>query len=268
VGGRARPFEVDIFLPPMLMNSYGTLSGGSRSKTSRAIASDRSRDPPAVERSLPHGSIVTPNSDHWAAHSRFQGSFAGRRTGDPAGRPQPVAHVTRSRRHSNETARRPSRSTIVVPTLPQFGQIDRTGATRPGAGRWRRAVDLADLRADRAPSGCTDPSPGRVDVAHPVVALGLDAEPANVSMKMPAKWRAYERGSRRPGPGRGQRPAHLALDGVGRQERLGVHRVEVVDAVEERGLEAARAQRAGDRVEDDRPAEAPTWTVPTASSSR
>ena len=42
----------------------------------------------------------------------------------------------------------------------------------------------------------------------------------------------------------GQRPAHLALDGVGRQEGLGVHRVEVVDAVEERGLERrARAAR-------------------------
>ena len=36
----------------------------------------------------------------------------------------------------------------------------------------------------------------------------------------------------------GERPAHLALDRVGRQERLGVHRVEVVDAVEERRLDA------------------------------
>ena len=54
----------------------------------------------------------------------------------------------------------------------------------------------------------------------------------------------------------GQRTAHLAVDRVGRQERLGVHRVEVVDAVEERRLDAVRAQRAGDRVEDDRPAQA------------
>ena len=55
----------------------------------------------------------------------------------------------------------------------------------------------------------------------------------------------------------GERPAHLALDGVGRQERLGVHRVEVIDAVEERRLDAVGAQRAGDRVEDDRSAERP-----------
>ena len=47
------------------------------------------------------------------------------------------------------------------------------------------------------------------------------------------------------------------VDRVGRQQRLGVHRVEVVDAVEERRLDAVRAQRAGDRVEDDRPAQAP-----------
>ena len=99
--GAPRPFEVDIFLPPMFRNSYGTLIGGSRSKTSRAIASDRSRDPPAVARSLPHGSIVTPNSDHCAAHSRFQGSFAAPPNGatQPVA-PQPFAHVTRSGRHS------------------------------------------------------------------------------------------------------------------------------------------------------------------------
>ena len=67
----------------------------------------------------------------------------------------------------------------------------------------------------------------------------------------------------------GQRPAHLALDGVGRQERLGVHRVEVVDAVEERRLDAVGAQGAGDDVEDDRPAQAARrGPSPTASSSR
>ena len=54
----------------------------------------------------------------------------------------------------------------------------------------------------------------------------------------------------------GQRPAHLALDGVGRQQRLGVHRVVVVDAVEELVVEAARAQGAADGVEDDGAAEA------------
>ena len=96
-----RPFEVDIFLPPTFRNSYGTLIGGSRSNTSRAIASDRSRDPPAVARSLPHGSIVTPNSDHCAAHSRFQGSFARPPNGEiQPDAPQPRAQVTSSARHS------------------------------------------------------------------------------------------------------------------------------------------------------------------------
>src|SRR6186997_3454963 len=100
-----RPLEVDIFLPPMLRNSYGTLSGGSRSNTSRAIASDRSREPPAVDRSLPQGSIVTPNSDHCAAHSRFQGSFPLPPNGlIQPDVPQPWAHVTRSARHSKETS--------------------------------------------------------------------------------------------------------------------------------------------------------------------
>ena len=128
-----RPFEVDIFLPPMLMNSYGTLSGGSRSKTSRAIASERSRDPPAVERSLPHGSIVTPNSDHWAAHSRFHGSFARPPNGDTQPEwPQPVAHVTSCARHSYLTSSPSQSVTIVVPILPQFSQTTWSGCQASG----------------------------------------------------------------------------------------------------------------------------------------
>src|SRR5215218_11469369 len=114
-----RPFEVDIFLPPTLRNSYGTLIGGSRSKTSRAIASERSREPPAVARSLPHGSIVTPNSDHWAAHSRFQGSLAAPPNGAIQPElPQPLAHVTSSARHSKYACSPSHFVTIVVPTLP------------------------------------------------------------------------------------------------------------------------------------------------------
>ena len=104
------------------------LSGGSRSKTSLAMASDRSREPPAVARSLPFGSMVTPKSDHCAAHSRFHGSLVVPPNGEiqPLS-PQPVAHVTRSGRHSNRT-RSPSHSvTIVVPTFPQFGQMTLMG---------------------------------------------------------------------------------------------------------------------------------------------
>src|SRR2546425_88508 len=109
-----RPLEVDILRPPMFRNSYGTLSGGSRSKTSRAIASLRSREPPAVERSLPHGSIVTPNNDHWAAHSRFQGSLPAPPNGlIQPDEPQPRAQVTRSARHSKKM-RSPSHAVTIV----------------------------------------------------------------------------------------------------------------------------------------------------------
>src|SRR6185369_12835535 len=128
-----RPFEVDISLPPLFRNSYGTVSGGSRSKISRAIASARSRDPPAVERSLPHGSIVTPKSDHWAAHSRFQPSLPVPPNGEiQPDVPQPRAHVTSCSRHSKNT-RSPSHwVTIVVPILPQFGQTTWIGCQLSG----------------------------------------------------------------------------------------------------------------------------------------
>ncbi len=85
---------------------------------------------------------------------------------------------------------------------------------------------------------------GRIDLAHPVIAVRVDAE-------------SRERGDERLGMVAGvrgvaitglvgdvrQRTAHLLLDGVGGQERLGVHRVEVVDAVEQRRLDPVR--RAG-----------------------
>ena len=61
----------------------------------------------------------------------------------------------------------------------------------------------------------------------------------------------------------GQRTAHLVLDGVRREERLGVHRVEVVDAVEEAWSAMPRARRA--RAITSRitgPRRLPTWTVP------
>ena len=60
----------------------------------------------------------------------------------------------------------------------------------------------------------------------------------------------------------GERGAHVAIDGVGRQERLGVHRVEVVDAIAQRGLEAPGAQGARDDVEDHGAAEAPDMDGP------
>jgi hypothetical protein len=53
-----------------------------------------------------------------------------------------------------------------------------------------------------------------------------------------------------------ERPPHFVIDRVRRQERLGIHRVEVIDPVEQRRLDAVRAQRTRDRIEDDRAAQA------------
>ena len=120
------------------------------------------------------------------------------------------------------------------------------------------AVDVADdggaleRRADERVH-----LPGRVDVAHPVVAVRVDAE-AGEGVDEDAREVA---GVARVAVARrvrdvGEGAAHLALDRVGAQERLGVHGVEVVDAVEQRRLEAARAERPGDHVEDDGAAQA------------
>ena len=244
----------------MLRNSYGKLSGGSRSNTSRAIASDRSREPPAVARSLPLGSIVTPNRLHCAAHSRFQGSLAAPPNGAirPV-QPQPIAHVTRSGRQCD-------RHRLAVP-VGRDRRADLAAARADDAERQpvvgvldvgHAAVDVAH---DGGPvEGGPDERvhlPGRVDVAHPVVAVGVDAEPGeHVDERL-----GVVAGVRRVAVAGlvrdvGQRRAHVAVDRIGRQQRLGVHRVDVVDAVEERRLEAAGAQGAGDDVEDDRPAEA------------
>ena len=60
-----------------------------------------------------------------------------------------------------------------------------------------------------------------------------------MSMKVWAWWRAYDAWPSPAWSGTwASGPAHLVVDRVGRQERLGVHRVEVVDAVEERRLDA------------------------------
>src|SRR3954447_17156487 len=97
------------------------------------MASLRSRDPPRVDRSLPQGSMVTPHSDHCAAHSRFQGSFAAPFHGATRPlHPQPFAQVTRSGLHATATVS-PSQSVAkVVPTLPQFGHTTLTGSQLSG----------------------------------------------------------------------------------------------------------------------------------------
>ncbi len=99
--------------------------------------------------------------------------------------------------------------------------------------------------------------PRGVDVAHPVVAVRVDAE-AREHVDERLRVVACVGGvavARLIGNVR-QRHAHVAVDRIGRQQRLGVHGVEVVHAVQERGLETACPQRARDDVEDDRSAEA------------
>ena len=114
-------------------------------------------------------------------------------------------------------------------------------------------VDVADDRGlvERGPDERVHLA-GRVDVAHPVVAIRTDAQPGEdvdedlgvVASVRGVAVRLLVRDV-------GERPAHRAVDGVGRQERLGVHRVHVVDAVEIGRLEAASAHRPHDDVEEN-----------------
>jgi hypothetical protein len=96
-----------------------------------------------------------------------------------------------------------------------------------------------------------------VVLAHPVVAIRVDAEAGedvDEALRVVARVRGVAVGLLVGDVGEGA--AHRLVHRVGRQERLGVHRVEVIDAVQERGLAPGGAQRPGDHVEDDRPAQA------------
>ena len=203
--------------------------------------------------------MVTPNRLHCAAHSRFQGSLAAPPNGAirPV-QPQPVAHSTRSARQSTATVSPSQSVAIVVPTFPQLGHTAPSGSQARGAGRWPRGGRCRGRR--RPVEGGADVRvhlPGRVDVAHPVVAVGLDAEAREGVDEDPREVSGVRGVAIAGRVGHvGERTAHLALDRIRRQQRLRVHRVQVVDAVQELRLEAAGAQRPGDHVEDDRPAEA------------
>jgi len=96
-----------------------------------------------------------------------------------------------------------------------------------------------------------------VVLAHPVVAVGADAEPrkrVDEDLRVVARVRGV------PVVGLvgnvGERASHLAFDRVGRQQRLGIHRVQVIHPVQERGVVPGGAQRARDHVEDHGAAEA------------
>ncbi len=98
---------------------------------------------------------------------------------------------------------------------------------------------------------------GRVDVRHPVVAVGSDAEAIERVDEELCEVARVARVAVTDGIGDvGERPAHLPVDCVGREQGLRIHGVHVVDAVEVRRLEPGRAQRPDDDVEDHRPAQA------------
>jgi hypothetical protein len=98
---------------------------------------------------------------------------------------------------------------------------------------------------------------GAVDLAHPVVGVGPDAK-AVEGVDEDAGEMPGIRGVAVAGRVRHvrERHAHRALDCIGGQQSLGVHRVEVVDAIAQLDLATGIAERAGNRVDHDRPAEA------------
>ncbi len=99
---------------------------------------------------------------------------------------------------------------------------------------------------------------GGVQIAHPV-QLGMDAESVERGeVRAHEGPRVVRSGGRLVGR-RGHTHewrAHVAVDRVARQQRLVVHRVHVVDAVEESRVDTTLAQRPPDRVVDDRAAQA------------
>ena len=150
------PFEVDIFLPPMLRNSYGKLSGGSRSNTSRAIAFG------AVARPAGRREVLAVGLDRDAEQAplgrplEVPGQLRG-----PAERRDPPGPAAADRpRHEVRAAgdrrpsRRPSRTRSSCPTLPQSGRPRPAAASGRDAGRWPRGGRCrARRRPGRARSG-------------------------------------------------------------------------------------------------------------------
>jgi len=119
-------------------------------------------------------------------------------------------------------------------------------------------VDLADERG--AIEGEADERvdrTGRVDVAHPVVTIRVDAETRERVNELAGE---MSRVARMAVASRirdvRQRAAHLAIDCVRGQQRLGIHGIHVVDAVEQRRLDSIGPEGAGDHVEDHRSAQA------------
>jgi hypothetical protein len=139
---------------------------------------------------------------------------------------------------------------MVVPIRPQLSQMTNSGCHSP--------IDLAD-RGGRVEGGADVSVHGAraIDLAHPVIGIGADAEPVEGLDEDAGEVPRVRGVTVARGIGNVcQRHAHRALDGVGGEQRLGVHRIEVVDAVAQLDLHARVAERAGDGVDHHRPAQA------------
>ncbi len=188
-----------------------------------------------------------------------------RQLGRPAERAQPAGRpaALRPRHQIRPTL---EEDALAVP----LGHDRRADLAARGADHRERVPDLGMLDVGHAPVDLTDQRSAierepdvwvhrarRVDVAHPVIAVGLDPETGEHVDEDPREMAGVAGVAITGRVGDvGERPAHLAIDGVGRQQRLGVHRVHVIDAIQQRRLQAVGAQSPGDDVEDDRPAQA------------
>ena len=96
-----------------------------------------------------------------------------------------------------------------------------------------------------------------VDLAHPVIGVGPNAEAVEGVHEDPGEVPGVRVMTVTGGIGHvRQRHAHGALDGIGRQERLGIHRVEIVDAVAELHRDVRPTKRAGNGVDHHRTTQA------------
>ena len=234
------------------------MAGGSRSKTSRLMASLRSRLPPFVARSLPQPSMLTSNRLHLAAQSTLNGQL-----GAPGeGRHAPLvaaaggpAHVVGLALVGHGRAVPVGRERRADAAARLADDRDRQPAGRP--------LDLADPQVQladrvRAVERAADEGVHRavgVELAHPV-DLGSDAEPREGAHEQLAHEVARIGRGRAAFRGRHvrERDAHVALHRIGGQEGLGVHGVEIVHPVEEAARPAGQEQRPMDGVvEDDAP---------------
>ncbi len=128
----------------------------------------------------------------------------------------------------------------------------------------RRMVDRADRAVDLQDHGGSVERlldvgvhvPGRIALAHPI-ELGLDPQALERLEEQTGEVaRVVGRVAPRGGGHVREGPAHGRLDGIGRQQGLGVHGVQVLDAVTERDVQAAFRDGAADGIVEHHAAQA------------